>query len=104
MGQLENDFVKELGPVEGRKAFLDRFASGMAATTSGQSPTTNYLMSHYLNYLEQTGKPMRAVMFADYGVNTINAGVIASKDLIAKNPGLIAFRLTSRSVMIRAWL
>jgi len=58
MGQLENDFVKELGPVEGRKAFLDRFASGMAATTSGQSPTTNYLMSHYLNYLEQTGKPM----------------------------------------------
>ena len=58
MGQLENDFVKELGPKEGRKAFLDRFASGMAATTSGQSPTTNYLMSHYLNYLEQTGKPM----------------------------------------------
>jgi len=58
MGQLENDFVKELGPKEGRKAFLDRFASGMAATTSGQAPTTNYMMSHYLNYLEQTGKPM----------------------------------------------
>jgi len=58
MGQLEKDFVKELGPKEGRKAFLDRFASGMAATTSGQQPTTNYLMSHYLNYLEQTGKPM----------------------------------------------
>jgi len=38
---------------------------------------------------EQTGKPMRAVLFADYGVNTINAGIIASKDLIAKNPDLV---------------
>ena len=38
---------------------------------------------------EQTGKPMRAVLFADYGVNTINAGIIASKDLIAKNPELV---------------
>ena len=58
MGQLEKDFVKELGAKEGRKAFLDRFASGMAATTSGQNPTGNLLMSHYLNYLEQTGKPL----------------------------------------------
>ena len=38
---------------------------------------------------EQTGKPMRAILFADYGVNTINAGIIASKDLIAKNPDLV---------------
>ena len=38
---------------------------------------------------EQTGKPMRAVLFADFGVNTINAGIVASKDLIAKNPDLV---------------
>jgi hypothetical protein len=58
MGQLEKDFVNELGAKEGRKAFLNRFASGMAATTSGNNPTTNLLMSHYLNYLEQRGLPM----------------------------------------------
>lgn len=38
---------------------------------------------------EQTGKPMRAVLFADYGVNPLNAGIVVNKELIAKNPDLI---------------
>lgn len=58
MGQLEKDFVKELGAKEGRKQFLERFASGMASTTSGNNPTTNLLMSQYLNFLKERGLPM----------------------------------------------
>lgn len=58
MGQLERDYVHQLGPKEGPKAFRDRLTAGMATTTSGQAPTENLLMGHYLNYLEQTGRPM----------------------------------------------
>jgi hypothetical protein len=57
MGQLEADFIKELGPEAGREAFLNRFATPMAATTSGNQPTANLLMGHYLNYLRNRGLP-----------------------------------------------
>lgn len=58
MGQYEADFIKELGPEAGRRAFLDRFAVPMAATTSGNDPTANLMTGHYLEYLRQTGRPM----------------------------------------------
>jgi hypothetical protein len=56
-GQLEDAFVKELGPVEGRRAYGDNFATGMAATTGGADPTANLLMSQYGNYLRQNNLP-----------------------------------------------
>lgn len=58
MGQLEEEFIKELGPELGRKMFKERFADSMAATTGGADPTSNLLMSAYGNYLKQTGKAM----------------------------------------------
>ena len=57
MKQLEDEFIKELGPQAGRKAFQDRIATSMAATTGGADPTTNWMMAHYGNYLRATGKP-----------------------------------------------
>lgn len=57
MGQLESEFVKELGPKAGRQAFRDRFATSMAATTGGADPTSNFLMSQYGNYLRARGMP-----------------------------------------------
>jgi hypothetical protein len=57
LGQLEQDFVKQLGPEAGRKAFQDRIATSMAATTGGADPTSNYLMSAYGNYLRNQGLP-----------------------------------------------
>src|SRR5437016_6872934 len=38
---------------------------------------------------EVTGKPMRALLFADYGVNTVKPGIIAQKELLTKNPDLV---------------
>jgi hypothetical protein len=57
LGQLEEAFIKELGPVEGRKQFSDRIAAGMATVTAGNDPGPNYLLSHYLNYLRHWDKP-----------------------------------------------
>lgn len=57
MGQLEKAFIDELGPEAGRKAFRERFAGSMAATTGGSDPTSNLLAAHYGNYLRATGQP-----------------------------------------------
>jgi hypothetical protein len=58
MGQLEKEFTNELGPEAGREAFLQRFAVPMAATTSGNQPTANMLIAHYLEFLRNHGRPM----------------------------------------------
>lgn len=56
MGQLEDAFVKELGPDAGRQAFRDMFANAMAATTGGNSPTVNLLTAAYGNFMRNLGK------------------------------------------------
>lgn len=37
---------------------------------------------------EATGKPVYAMLFADFGVNTVNGSVIVRPDLLEKNPDL----------------
>ena len=63
MGQLENEYVKRLGPEAGRKAFRQAFAEPMAATTGGADPTSNLLMSYYGNFLKQQGMPMPSAAY-----------------------------------------
>jgi hypothetical protein len=55
MGQLEEAFIKELGPEEGRKQFKARFADAMAATTGGADPNSNLMMAAYTNYKKGLG-------------------------------------------------
>jgi hypothetical protein len=56
MGQLEQAFIDELGPVAGKQAFQDRFAGSMAASTGGADPTSNFLTAMYGNFLRERGK------------------------------------------------
>ena len=56
MGQLEEAFIKELGPEEGRKQFKNRFADAMAATTGGADPNSNLMMAAYTNYRKALGQ------------------------------------------------
>lgn len=58
MGQLEEAFIKELGPEMGREMFRKRFAEPMAATTGGADPTSNLLSAYYGNYMNQARMPM----------------------------------------------
>lgn len=55
MGQLQDAFIKELGPEEGARAFKERFADAMAATTGGADPKANLLMAAYGNFLRSRG-------------------------------------------------
>jgi len=56
MGQLENEFIRELGPIEGPKQFRARFADAMAATTGGADPNSNLMMSAFTNYQKGLGR------------------------------------------------
>jgi hypothetical protein len=55
MGQMEKAYIEELGPEAGRKAFRDKFANAMAATTGGADPVSNYLMAKYGNFAQEKG-------------------------------------------------
>lgn len=56
MGQLEDAFIRELGPIEGPKQFRARFADAMAATTGGADPNSNLMMAAFTNYQKGLGK------------------------------------------------
>lgn len=58
MGQLQDEFIRELGPIEGPRMFKERFADGMAATTGGADPTANLLMAAYVNNRKAQGLPL----------------------------------------------
>ena len=58
MGQLEKAFTDELGIEEGRRAFKERFADAMAATTGGADPTANLLMAGYGNFMKEAGRQL----------------------------------------------
>ena len=57
MRQLEEAFIKELGPKAGRKAFKEKFAQSMAATTGGASPKENLRTAMYGNFLKENKIP-----------------------------------------------
>lgn len=52
MGQLHNEYVAKHGPKLGSQLFKERFADAMSATTGGADPTSNFLTSHYGNYVK----------------------------------------------------
>ena len=56
MGQLEHEYIKELGPKAGRDAFKREFGDMMAATTGGADPYNNFLMSQYANVAAKKGE------------------------------------------------
>lgn len=58
MKQLEDEYIKELGPELGRTAFRRDFAEPMAATTGGQTPTANLMMTAMHNYFANKGLPI----------------------------------------------
>lgn len=58
MGQLEQEYIKHLGPEAGRAAFKREFGDMMAATTGGSNPYENFLMAQYANVAAKQGARM----------------------------------------------
>ncbi len=49
---------------------------------------------------EATGKPVTAMLFADYGVNTVNGAFIVKSDLLKSNPDLVKRFLRAASAAV----
>jgi hypothetical protein len=58
LGQLQDAFIRDLGPEEGARQFSQRFADSMAATTGGADPTSNLLMAAYVNNRKVQGREL----------------------------------------------
>ncbi len=92
MGQLRDAFIRELGPDAGRAAFKRRFADGMAATTGGADPRSNYLMTQYANYLDVHGLPTPSTHELPYPIGGRFAGSnIGVFDRTVRNPDWTGF-------------
>jgi hypothetical protein len=84
MKQLEDEFIKELGPEAGRQAFRDRFALPMAATTGGQTPNANLMMTAMHNYFANKGMPIPSRGFDipyPVGGNKLQSNIDKSQEL-----------------------
>ena len=60
------------------------------AVINGQADVLlGYVMDQNIKIQDATKKPVSVIRFADYGVNLINSGIIASKETIEKKPDLV---------------
>jgi hypothetical protein len=87
MKQLEDEFVKELGPEAGMQAFKNRFALPMAATTGGQTPNANLMMTAMHNYFANKGLPIPSKGFDipyPVGGNKLQSNIDKSQELFEK--------------------
>lgn len=98
MGQLEDRFVREYGPEQGRKMFKERFADAMAATTGGANPKDNLMMAHYGNFMRQKGQPLPTNSYdLPFPVGGRYGGNLQMYDrIINKGEGLSAYKQPKR--------
>ena len=68
MGQLEREFINRYGPDEGRRQYVAKFSTPMAATTAGVTPTQNLMLAMYGNFMREAGKPLPAVKGEAYNI------------------------------------
>ena len=47
------------------------------------------VMDQSVKLQDATGKPVTAIRFADSGINQINSGIVANKNLLTDNPDLV---------------
>jgi hypothetical protein len=64
VGQLEKEFIKELGAKKGRAAFKAKIADALGSTTGGANPRGNLRSAMYGNYLVEHGLPTPANAWA----------------------------------------
>jgi NitT/TauT family transport system substrate-binding protein len=62
-----------------RNAVISGRADLLLGNINDQKPTIE----------EATGKPIKALLFSDYGVNTVNSAIFAATDTLSKNPDLV---------------
>ncbi len=91
MSQIWPLFLKKTGLKEDQYKVVSGDAqTKLNAVINGQADLLlGYVMDQNIKLQDATHKPVQVVRFADYGVNLISSGVIASKDTLAAKPDLV---------------
>ena len=91
MSQIWPLFLKKTGLQESQyKVVSGDGQTKLNAVINGQADLLlGYVMDQNIKIQDATKKPVSVVRFADYGVNLINSGVIASKETIDKRGDLV---------------
>ena len=81
LNNIPEDQIKTLAgdAATKRNAVVSGQADFLLGNVNDQKPTIE----------EVTGKPIKAVLFSDFGVNTVNAGLFATTDTLAGKPDLV---------------
>ncbi len=91
MSQIWPLFMKKTGLQEGQyKVVSGDGQTKLNAVINGQADVLlGYLMDQNIKVQDATKKPVQVIRFADYGVNLISSGIIASKDTLANKSDLV---------------
>ena len=91
MSQIWPLFLKKTGLQEGQfKTVSGDAQTKLNAVINGQADVLlGYVMDQNIKLQDATHKPVQVVRFADYGVNLISSGVIASKDTMGNKADLV---------------
>jgi NitT/TauT family transport system substrate-binding protein len=91
MSQIWPLFMKKTGLQEGQyKVVSGDGQTKLNAVINGQADLLlGYVMDQNIKIQDATKKPVTVVRFADYGVNLISSGIVASKDTIEKKADLV---------------
>ena len=91
MSQIWPLFMKKTGLQEGQyKVVSGDGQTKLNAVINGQADLLlGYLMDQNIKIQDATNKPVNVVRFADYGVNLISSGIVASKDTLASKGDMV---------------
>jgi NitT/TauT family transport system substrate-binding protein len=102
VGQIFLAFLKATGIKEDQfKSVTGDAATKRNAVIMGRADLlTGHVNDQAITIEDATGKKVYSIKFADYGVNPVNNGIIARKELLASKPDLIKrfMRAATRSV------
>lgn len=91
MSQIWPLFLNKTGLKEGEyKVVSGDGQTKLNAVINGQADVLlGYVMDQNIKIQDATKKPVSVIRFADYGINLISSGLIASKDTLASKPDLV---------------
>jgi len=91
LSQIWPLFMKQAGLKDGDFQVVSGDAqTKLNAVINGRADLLlGYAMDQSMKIKDATGKDVYPIMFADYGINMVSSGIIASKELTSKNPDLV---------------
>jgi NitT/TauT family transport system substrate-binding protein len=104
LSQIWPLFLKKTGLKESDfKTLSGDATTKFNAVINGQADLLlGYFMDQSMKIKDATGKNVYPIKFADYGINLVNSGIIANRDLVREHPDLVRRMMAASTKAILA--